>query len=154
MPSSLLRCIHLINPKPGRCPSLVQSLDITHRRSFTNRLFTQWKPYTLSKEPHAKQHRLFSSNSQYWSERKYPIGSITTSEFEGNYSITYTCKVCDTRSSKTFSKLSYHKGVVIVKCPGCENNHLIADNLGWFSDVTQKYVCFSIYNFFINIFKF
>jgi protein import protein ZIM17 len=24
--------------------------------------------------------------------------------------------------------------VVLVKCPGCEQNHLVADNLKWFED--------------------
>ena len=48
----------------------------------------------------------------------------------------YTCAVegCDTKQARVFSKKSYESGVVLLRCEGCNNLHLIADNLGWFED--------------------
>ena len=46
----------------------------------------------------------------------------------------FTCNRCETREQYIFSKTSYERGIVIVRCPGCENLHLVADNLGWFRD--------------------
>ena len=71
------------------------------------------------------------------------IGTIDPGRKMG---IVFTCTVCENRCAKTFSHISYTKGierasqgidlsgVVLIECPSCKNRHLIADNLGWFKD--------------------
>ena len=82
------------------------------------------------------------------SSRATPLGRrafSTASSDDGNglpgtehggrrLAIVFTCTVCDTRSAKKFSEHAYRHGVVVVRCPGCGNDHLIADNLGFFED--------------------
>jgi DNL zinc finger len=48
--------------------------------------------------------------------------------------IVYTCTICNTRSMKQFTERAYNHGVVIVKCPTCQNQHLIADRIGYFPE--------------------
>lgn len=48
--------------------------------------------------------------------------------------IMFTCTVCDTRSARKISKTAYTQGIVMVRCGGCKNRHLIADRMGVFED--------------------
>lgn len=49
-----------------------------------------------------------------------------------------TCGKCQTPIRKTFSRLAYEKGVVLVTCPGCRVRHLVADHLGWLADHSTR----------------
>lgn len=64
--------------------------------------------------------------------------SIPLAKLAGKLNLSYTCKKCNTRNTHYISKVAYEKGVVIVECSGCKNNHLIADNLNWFTDLNGK----------------
>lgn len=72
------------------------------------------------------------------SEASQELAKATVGVIEAKLFLAYTCKVCNTRNSKTISKQAYSKGVVIVRCDKCSNNHLIADNLNWFTDMNGK----------------
>lgn len=86
--------------------------------------------------------RTFFPVNNLSSLRKFSLQPVKLAEelakLEARLAITFTCKVCLYRLTRTFLKKSYYDGVVIIKCPKCKNNHIIADNLGWFSDLNGK----------------
>lgn len=65
---------------------------------------------------------------------KYSVLSNLKSSPRHDLAMIFTCKVCETRSVKTVCRESYEKGVVVARCGGCSNLHLIADHLGWFGE--------------------
>lgn len=72
-------------------------------------------------------------------QKTFPAGLSTEfAKLEPRMAIKFTCNVCNERISRTFRKESYEKSVVLIKCTKCLNHHIIADNLGWFSDLEGK----------------
>ncbi|KAF9499631.1 zf-DNL-domain-containing protein [Pleurotus eryngii] len=78
-------------------------------------------------------------------ETPAPSAFATSSEIkldvlEPRLSLTFTCTAgeCNERSTHTFTKRAYERGIVLVGCPGCKNRHLIADHIGWFKESTEE----------------
>ncbi|KAK1396445.1 DNL-type domain-containing protein [Heracleum sosnowskyi] len=79
-----------------------------------------------------------SALSNLVDDEKSSVSYNTTSNFKisprHDLAMMFTCKVCETRNMKTMCRESYEKGVVVARCGGCNNLHLIADHLGWFGE--------------------
>ncbi|KAI9754536.1 MAG: hypothetical protein M1815_005568 [Lichina confinis] len=56
---------------------------------------------------------------------------------DGHYAMVFTCKKCKSRSVRKISKQGYHKGTVLITCPGCNNRHVVADHLKIFTERPQ-----------------
>jgi hypothetical protein len=64
--------------------------------------------------------RFTEDNSAAGSEASRPPKALKT------MMAMFTCNRCQTRDQYAFSRDSYQKGIVIVRCSGCKNLHLIA----------------------------
>ncbi|KAL3242116.1 hypothetical protein MRX96_021482 [Rhipicephalus microplus] len=72
-----------------------------------------------------------------WPESNDKI-RVPVNKLQGRMLLSFLCKLCSTRAMKLISKVSYEKGIVVIKCHGCSKYHLIADNLGWFPEPDGK----------------
>jgi protein import protein ZIM17 len=147
LPSRLYRCIGI--PPPLRSlmvihPALPPSVAIQLR------LRLQLLPRTLtsSATPHASsssqpkvnsadaeshlRHREHSQSSPNTSASLPPARSPDHEEpqaaQEPRLQLTFTCTVsnCSERSTHTFTKRAYERGIVLVQCPKCKNRYAIS----------------------------
>jgi mitochondrial protein import protein ZIM17 len=107
-------------------PSKLISAHITSRIAST--ISPRTRSFTSNSAPNTEIPTFESQEES--APQKNVIGRIA----EPYKTLVFTCKVCNTRSARTFSSRAYNEGVVVVECDGCGNKHLIADNLGWFRD--------------------
>ncbi|XP_046665804.1 DNL-type zinc finger protein-like [Homalodisca vitripennis] len=109
-----------------------QSRRIAGVTPAVKQFFNRTSPFvsTLS-----SQHtRCFQNSSLRYTPGNVQIDSAALGKVDVKMRLLFTCKKCNTRNDKLMSKLSYEKGIVIVRCDGCQNLHLIADNLDWFKN--------------------
>ena len=87
-------------------------------------------------EPDSDQHQEQDQSQPSQTPKHDHLSDIPGAQAGGGkkLAIVFTCTVCSTRSAKKFSEQAYNHGVVLVRCPGCQNLHLIADRLGFFTD--------------------
>lgn len=90
------------------------------KSSFSTTKESEYESIKLALEADKQRKSSADHDGQIHSEKRLLIG--------------FTCKKCQHRTHRTMSHHSYHHGIVLIECPGCQARHLIADNLGWFRD--------------------
>lgn len=120
----LTMCRHPILRRTSSATNSIYSKKITCVGSGTNQAKVQTGNFQ----------RVISSPMRY-SSQVSGTGRESNGSKKTMMLLSFKCKKCETRVMKFISKVSYEKGIVLVRCDGCDNYHIIADNLGWFSDL-------------------
>ncbi|XP_010253929.1 PREDICTED: uncharacterized protein LOC104595063 [Nelumbo nucifera] len=133
--------VALLNGPPWQCLPSTEALFATNGQAEVaidkRRIQTQAEPNKVDEA--AEEHEPYSQSSHSLSPTtssavNYTALSNLKTSKRHDLAMIFTCKVCETRSIKTVCRESYEKGVVVVRCGGCNNLHLIADRLGWFGE--------------------
>jgi protein import protein ZIM17 len=132
-PSSLLRAV--TRAAAPRTPRLCPAEHIpapAKRRLHSLRTSPAVRPSPVLPRARAVSAKRFESSSapptQSGTTTKAPESRLDREQVP-SYELTFTCKVCTTRSSHRLSKQGYHKGTILITCPDCKNRHLISDHL-------------------------
>lgn len=112
------------------------ALCVKHNRYLANKSLFRCMPNFNNRIQNCFQNNKIFLNVRYAHDGEHNPQAI--GKLEERLQIQFTCKKCQTRNIKTMSKRAYNHGVVIIECDGCKNNHLIADNLNWFTDLNGK----------------
>lgn len=138
LPTVLACCRSLAPLRPFPSHSHHQTIRAASTSSLcTNHASSlRWRPYPLpiAMAPRHYLHRNLNTTTQ---SSPQPLPSRPAPHRNPNepiYELTFTCKACQHRSAHTVSKQGYHKGTVLITCPGCKARHLISDHLHIFSD--------------------
>ncbi|KAL0482415.1 hypothetical protein AKO1_013057 [Acrasis kona] len=120
------------------CISITQlPVDFVNTRGFVTKLCSTSRSYHTCLKLH-QNYSAIPEDISTVKEISADTGYKNIVKLEPRMQMIYTCKKCSTRSIAEFEKSSYERGVVIVTCPGCKNNHLVADHLGYFDHIPNR----------------
>lgn len=116
--------------------AFIPALPFTHSRGFRQPVVTPRRPRHASIRLCTNDPPLSLPNGSSSSEssEKKDLGFVGAEQL----GISFVCdaNACGTRIVKTIKRQSYERGTVVIQCPTCEKHHVIADNLGMYSQLT------------------
>ncbi|KAK1146408.1 hypothetical protein N8T08_003195 [Aspergillus melleus] len=144
----------LLNGLRAAQPSLPRTISHSASRSLTQLTYRSTRPSLASfSSPLNIQNRALFSTSIRQNSNSAPTNKPLTDqessaardaeneeqnrkrrEEEPAYQLVFTCKPCGERSAHRVSKHGYHRGTVLIRCPKCQNRHVMSDHLNIFFD--------------------